>query len=100
MISFDPKISLEIGSIASILSSIFCAIVFYYWYTKTKSRSEEMATKIENLSDAFIKITDVLMRDSDDTKDDDNIPIPDNGRANPYGWLRDTREAEAIQKDN
>ena len=107
MINFSPQITVEIGSVTSICCSIFCMVVFYYWYRQSKKDRIEMTqrqVKVEDLSEAFCKLTDVLMGDKEDENDKKtNGPILTGIDPCPHGTLdqlRDSRAQDTIQDDN
>jgi hypothetical protein len=61
MVEFSPQITIVTGSVVSICCSIFCAILFYYWWRDTRKTGDEMQNSIDKLSAAFIAITNVLI---------------------------------------
>lgn len=54
MISFSPQISVDVGSMTSIVASFLCLVGFYL-----------MSRKMDKLTDAFMKLTNFLMEGYD-----------------------------------
>lgn len=98
MINFSPEITIEVASVVSVCCSIFCTILFYYWYSRSKKdRGQILSQKIaiNELSNAFVDLTNAIMErveneDFGQCNDDDNSRNIDSSSLSLPG-LRDTR---------
>jgi len=77
MIQFAPNITVLVGSVSAIVSSVICTLIFVLWYRNIKIENREMCAKIKKLTEEFTKLSNVLMgvEDENEPKTNDDIPI-------------------------
>ena len=101
MIAFNPQISVEVGSVVSIVCSFLSLFTVYCIYIKTKKILSEMGNSIEKLIVAFTQITNALMGEENETKYDDGSNDSNSSSPDPsISRLWDSRAAKALPEDN